>query len=418
MRSVSFSGLTEVPRSLIRTRALFFELTHEIVEQGGCAESVAAVVQPFVTERFFDGDEKMQCLLGGADAARRLHRNGNAGGEEMIANGFDHDLIVAERGVGRCFARARFDKVVRAEHAHRQKACGANVVIGFELADFENDFQRRFATGIDHSGDLVLHEAEFSTEKRAAIDHHVDFVRAVVHGGMNFSEACLERCLPRGKRGGDGSDLYACAADMLLGVLHHGRIDADGSSLRNVIPIMRTECLLTERGDFARCVLAFERGQIDHRDSETKAEDLRLLLDAAGGVLRHAFLDADMIDGADFIEQSAEASGRASGWHEMNQSRNATKTNMISGLRVCLAHHSAEGCRRGLPKESRVQSLSFMGLSAHTTVVPAWCAGRLKHHAEATLRHAYLSAVAVACHEAEVFRQSVHPGASAQRDDA
>jgi hypothetical protein len=213
------------------------------------------------------------------------------------------------------FAGAGLDEIIRADHAHGQEAGGADVVVGFEFADFEDDLQRRLAAGLDHGGDFILHAAEFAGEEGSAIDHHVDFIGSIVHGGVDFGETCFERCLSRWKRRGDGGDLHLRAADVLLRVLHHRRIHTDGSGGGNVTHIMRRERLLAKRGDLARRVLAFQRGQIDHRHGKTQAEDLRLLLDAASRVLRHAFLDADMIDGADLIEQSAEAGGRFGGGH-------------------------------------------------------------------------------------------------------
>jgi hypothetical protein len=91
-------------------------------------------------------------------------------------------------------------------------------------------------------------------------------------------------------------------------MLHHRRIDTDGGDVEGMSPdIMRCERLLAKRGDLAGCVFAFKRREIDHRHREAQAEDLRLLFDAARGVFGDTFLDADMIDGANFAEELAES---------------------------------------------------------------------------------------------------------------
>ena len=82
-------------------------MAEEVVEQGGCAEAVAAVVEPGVAEGFLDGDEELQRLFRGADAAGGFHGDFDAGGEEVVADGIEHDLVVAERGIGRRSCRWR-----------------------------------------------------------------------------------------------------------------------------------------------------------------------------------------------------------------------------------------------------------------------------------------------------------------------
>ena len=57
--------------------------------------------------------------------------------------------------------------------------------------------------------DLLVDVAEPAGEERAAVDHHVDLVRAGLDGGANVRELHLERRLAGGKRGGDRRDLDA-----------------------------------------------------------------------------------------------------------------------------------------------------------------------------------------------------------------
>ena len=70
--------------------------------------------------------------------------------------------------------------------AHRDFARDANVVVGLQLARFENDFEMRVAARFFGRGDFVEDAIVFAGEKNAAIDHHVDFIRAIVRGAAHF----------------------------------------------------------------------------------------------------------------------------------------------------------------------------------------------------------------------------------------
>ena len=93
---------------------------------------------------------------------------------------------------------------------------------------------------------------------------------------------------------------------MFFGVLDEARVNADGGCRGNGRVVMRVHGLQAQRGDFAGGVLALEGGEIDHRNGEFEGLDLGGFFDRAGGVFGDAFLDADLVHGADFADESAE----------------------------------------------------------------------------------------------------------------
>jgi hypothetical protein len=147
-----------------------------------------------------------------------------------------------------------------------------------------------------------------SSEERAAVDDHVDLVRAVGDGCLHLGQAGLERGLARRKRRRDRGDANGrVLAQRAAGVFHHGGIDADGGDRRDLRVVVRAQGLAAERLDLARGVLALEGGEIDHGGGQFQAEQLGALLDAAGGVFGDTLFDAHLVDGADIIEQPPES---------------------------------------------------------------------------------------------------------------
>ena len=138
-------------------------------------------------------------------------------------------------------------------------------------------------------------------------------MRAIRDRRAHFREACLQRCLPRWERRGDRCHFHPGASDATHRVPHHRGIDAHRGSARDIQALVRRDRLAAERCDFPRRVFPFERGEIDHRDRELQAEELRLFLDAPRRVFRHALLDADGIHRADMIHEPAECAWGSEG---------------------------------------------------------------------------------------------------------
>src|SRR5258705_57533 len=119
--SVALGGLSEVVRRLVSAGLFFFDLSQQVVQERAGAEAIARRVEPCVAQGFLDGDEVMERLLRGLDAACGLHSDGDARREVEIANGLDHHLCVRQSRASGGFARARLDEVSGANHLHGQK---------------------------------------------------------------------------------------------------------------------------------------------------------------------------------------------------------------------------------------------------------------------------------------------------------
>lgn len=84
------------------------------------------------------------------------------------------------------------------EHSRR-----ANVVAGFELAGFENDFEHGIAANIAHGGDCVLLPRELAAQKETAGNDHIDFIAPIVRTIADFGEQSLdERWIDADRKGG------------------------------------------------------------------------------------------------------------------------------------------------------------------------------------------------------------------------
>ena len=158
----------------------------------------------------------------------------------------------------------------------------------------------RVAGGFLHAHDLVVDLRVPAGKERAAVDHHVDLVCALVDDPRDLLELELDRGLAGRKRRCDRSDLDARALDARDGGRDEVRVDADRGDRRHArLARVRPDRLRGERGHLAGGVLPFERGQVHHPDGELKGEDLRLLLDRALRQRCGALLERDRVDGAD-----------------------------------------------------------------------------------------------------------------------
>ena len=138
----------------------------------------------------------------------------------------------------------------------------------------------RVAGRFFHPDDLVVDLRVAPGEERAAVDHHVDFVGAVLDDPAHLLELRLDGRLARGKRGRDRCDLDVRPLDSSDRGRNEVRIDADRSHRRDTgVARVGPNRLRRQRCHLARSVLAFERRQIHHSHGQLEREDLRLLLD-------------------------------------------------------------------------------------------------------------------------------------------
>src|SRR2546430_9612000 len=242
----------EVVRVLVSPGALFANRNERVVGEGGRAEPIAIRREPGEAERLVHLDEVLHRLLRLTDAASRLHPDNTAGLLVDVADHLEHAELYRESRGDRKLARRRLDEVGAA--GDREEGCAAHVVVGAKLAGLEDDLEMRAARAdLLHTDDLVVHRRVASRKEGAAIDDHVDLVRAGVDDLTRFEELHLERGLPRGERGGDRGDLHALSFRTLDRVRHEVRIDADRRDRWDVrIRWFGTDALRRERGDLAQ----------------------------------------------------------------------------------------------------------------------------------------------------------------------
>ena len=94
-----------------------------------------------------------------------------------------------------------------------------HVVVGPELAGLEDHLEVRVAARLLHLHDLVVDLRVAAGEERAAVDDHVDLVRAELDRRANVRDLHGRRVLARREPGGDRRDLHAAVAEPLA----HGR---------------------------------------------------------------------------------------------------------------------------------------------------------------------------------------------------
>src|SRR2546423_2134422 len=71
--SIALGSLCEIIGRLVSTGLFFLDLPQQIVEQRARAEAIASGIQPGIAQCFLDGDEIVQCLLGGDRKSTRLN---------------------------------------------------------------------------------------------------------------------------------------------------------------------------------------------------------------------------------------------------------------------------------------------------------------------------------------------------------
>jgi hypothetical protein len=138
-------------------------------------------------------DEVLHGLLGVADAARRLHADLAAGLLVHVADRLEHHERDRQRRGRLDLSRGRLDEV--GAGGDREQARATDVVVRAELTGLEDDLQVRVAARLLHSAHLVVDLGVVAGEERAAVDDHVDLVRAHLRHAGGFLDLDLERRL-------------------------------------------------------------------------------------------------------------------------------------------------------------------------------------------------------------------------------
>ena len=125
-------------------------------------------------------------MFRGLDAAGGFHPDADPGFIKVIADRFEHHERHRHRGGGRDFAGRRLDEI--GAGAHGDFAGDSDVVVGLELASFENHFEVGGAARFLGRGDFIEDAVVIAGEELAAVDHHVDFIRAIAGRAADFLE--------------------------------------------------------------------------------------------------------------------------------------------------------------------------------------------------------------------------------------
>ncbi len=180
---------------------------------------------------------------------------------------------------------------------HGQHACAPHPVERTEFAGLEDDLEMRVAAGLLDGRDLVEDEAVIAGEERAARDHHVDLIGALIDRHARIFEFHVERRLAARKGRRDRRDVDSAALERLARDAHHRGIYADGRDVRQAgHRIVQVHRLLAQLPHLAGRVLALERRQVDHRQHHPERLDLGCFLDRATLEPGDTLVDADFVD--------------------------------------------------------------------------------------------------------------------------
>ena len=156
----------------------------------------------------------------------------------------------------------------------------------------------RGAARFFHGGDFIAHASMFASEECAAIDDHVYFIRAEIHGHADIGELHAQWHRAARKCGGDCCDFYTAVADERARCTDEIWIHTDcGARWNAEARFGGLDGFAAEVGDFAGRVFSLERGEVHHRDDHFQAAEFRRVFDAAVGERGCAFLGHHLING-------------------------------------------------------------------------------------------------------------------------
>ena len=137
----------------------------------------------------------------------------------------------------------------------------------------------------------------FARQKRAPVNDHVNFIRAIARRAPDFLEFCALGKLSAGEAGGDGGDPHRrMDAQKASGMADHLGIDADGGARRHLVFCLDgLERFPAKISHLARGVLAFQRGQIHHGDHHLQPGQFGAGFDAAPRERSRAFLHHHLV---------------------------------------------------------------------------------------------------------------------------
>ena len=159
--------------------------------------------------------------------------------------------------------------------------------------------------------DLLVHLQVAAGEEGAAVDDHVDLVRAGGDRLPGVGELDRQAGPPGRERGGHAGHLDRRPGQLGLRDRHQVRVDADRRDRRRArVGRVRLAGLGAQRPHLARGVRALQRGQVDAPDGQVQRPLLGLLLDAPGRQRRRPRLRADLVHARAARAGSGAASSR------------------------------------------------------------------------------------------------------------
>src|SRR5690606_25173003 len=276
-------------------------------EEAGGADPEQGGVQPFGAGDLVDHDQVADRVLGGADAAGRLHPDQGAGAVPVLPDGLQHDQHGLRGGGGADLAGGGLDEV--GAGADRQPGGSPHVVQGGQFAGLQDHLEVSGTAGLLDRADLLVDLEVVAGEEGAAVDDHVDLGGAVGDGAAGVGELGLQRGPAGGEGGGVRGDADAAAAQRLHRYRDQVGVDADrGGRRRGGVGGVGAAGLGGQRPDLARGVGALQRGQVDHADGQVDRGGLGGGLDRAGGQGRGALGHAHLVDARQSVQEVAEGS--------------------------------------------------------------------------------------------------------------
>src|SRR5580704_5586461 len=260
-------------------------LHEQVVQQAGGAEAEPVGIEPVLPRRLVDQDQVADGVLGGADAAGRLDPDLAAVGRPEVPDGLQHD----------------------------QPRGAAHVVQRDQLAGFQDDLEVRSCfDDLADGGDLVVDQLIVPGQEGAAVDDHVHLVGAGLDRVPGIGQLDLQAGTAAGERGGHAGHVDAGPLDLGRRQVSKVRVDADRGDLRRGrVGGIGAFGLGADGPHLARCVLALQRGQVDHRDGHVERPLLGRGLDRPAGERGRPGLRPDLVHPGQPVQELPQRGARS-----------------------------------------------------------------------------------------------------------
>ena len=254
-----------------------------------------------------DHDQVLDRVLGGPDAAGRLHADLPPGGGAEVADRLQHHQGHRQRRRDRDLAGGGLDEVAAGQHG--QPGGPPHVVVGGQLAGLQDHLEVGVPAGLLGRPRSRRRPRLYRPARNAprlitmSISSAPAATAARVSASLTSSGAwpdgnavaTLARCTPT-------------AAQHLGHVRDHRRVDADRADVRaGRVGRVRAQRLGGQRPHLARGVRPLQRGQVDHPDRQVDRLGLGGGLDGAGAELCRPLLRADLVHAGQAVQEGPQS---------------------------------------------------------------------------------------------------------------